>query len=59
MNSRSFNRRDFLKLTGLGCAVVVSGCATSGKTGERCRRRILFRAAIRHPLGLRGSGDQP
>jgi len=59
MNSRPFNRRDFLKLIGLGCAVVVSGCATSGKTARGAADEFYFVQLSDTHWGFEGATINP
>jgi 3',5'-cyclic AMP phosphodiesterase CpdA len=59
MNSRAFNRRDFLKLTGLGCAVVVSGCATSSNTAGAPYDEFYFVQLSDTHWGFEGAAINP
>jgi len=54
----SIDRREFLKLAGLGGAVFASGLAAA-PAWPREARRLLFRAAFRHPLGFQGPALNP
>ena len=55
---KPIDRREFLKLAGLGGVVFASGfrgCARQRAARRARRRRFLFRAALRHALGLQGA----